>query len=142
MKTYMAKKGELKREWFVANADDKVLGRIATRVATVLCGKHKPTYTPHVDTGDFVIVLNADRLRVTGKRRTDKMYQRYSGYPGGLSEMNFETLMQRKPKEPLKLAVKNMLPKNKLGKKMFKKLKLYTASEKPNVPKGAKEIAI
>jgi len=142
MKTYMAKKGEIKRQWFVADANEKVLGRVATRVAVILSGKHKPTYTPHVDTGDFVIVLNADRVRVTGKRRTDKIYRTYSGYPGGLKEMNFETLMQRKPKEAVKLAVKNMLPKSKLGKKMFKKLRLYTQSEKPNVPKGAKEIAI
>ncbi len=142
MKTYMAKKGEIKKEWFVADADGKVLGRLATRVATVLCGKHKPAYTPHVDTGDFVIVLNADRIRVTGKRRTDKIYRTYSGYPGGQKEMNFETLMQKKPKEAVSLAVQRMLPKSKLGRKMFKKLKLYTASEKPNVPKNAIEIAI
>lgn len=142
MKTYMAKKEDVLRAWFVADADGKVLGRLATRVATILAGKHKPIYTPHVDTGDYVIVLNADRIRVTGKRRTDKIYRRYSGYPGGLKEMNFETLLERKPKEIVKLAVKNMLPKSKLGRKMFKKLKLYTASEKPNLPKGAKEMAL
>ena len=142
MKTYMAKKGEIKRAWFVANADGAVLGRLATRVATILTGKHKPVYTPHVDTGDYVIILNADKIHVTGNRRTDKMYSRYSGYPGGLRRINFETLMQHKPKEVVRLAVKNMLPKSKLGKDMFKKLKLYKASEKPNVPKGAKEMKI
>lgn len=142
MKTYMAKKEDVKREWFVADARGKVLGRLATRVATILSGKHKPMYTPHVDTGDYVIVLNADRIHVTGKKKTDKIYMRYSGYPSGLKKMNFETLLKRKPKDILGLAVKNMLPKSKLGKKMFKKLKLYIASEKPNLPKGIKEIKI
>lgn len=142
MKTYMAKKEDVKREWFVADASGKILGRLATKIATVLAGKHKPMYTPHVDTGDYVIVLNADKIRVTGKRRTDKIYRRYSGYPSGLKEVNFETLLKRKPKDIVRLAVKNMLPKSKLGKKMFKKLKLYIASEKPNLPKGVRELAV
>lgn len=142
MKTYMAKTKEVKRKYFVANARDKVLGRLATRIATVLSGKHKPIYTPHVDTGDYVIVLNADRIRVSGKKLFDKIYKSYSGYPSGLKEINLETLLKRKPKDVVRLAVKNMLPKSKLGKKMLKKLKLYIASEKPALPKETKEIVI
>ena len=142
MKTYMAKEKDIKRHYFVADAHDKVLGRLATRVATVLSGKHKPIYTPHVDTGDYVIVLNADKVRVTGKKMSDKIYKRYSGYPGGLKEIKFETLLDRHPKDIIRLAVKNMLPKSKLGKKMIKKLQLYIASEKPNLPKNAKEMAV
>ena len=142
MKTYMVKNEDVKRKFFVADADDRVLGRLATRVATVLAGKHKPIYTPNVDTGDYVIVVNADKIRVTGKKRTEKTYQRYSGYPSGLKEVNFDTLLKRKPKDIVRLAVKNMLPKSKLGKKMLKKLKLYVSSEKPNLPKGANEIVI
>ena len=142
MKTYMVKNSEVKRKFFVADANDKVLGRLATRIATVLAGKHKPIYTPHVDTGDYVIVVNADKIRLTGKKRAAKTYQRYSGYPSGLKEIDFETVLKRKPKDIVRLAVKNMLPKSKLGKKMLKKLKLYIASEKPNLPKNTKEIAL
>lgn len=142
MKTYMAKNEEVKREYFIADAHGKVLGRLATRIATVLSGKHKPIYTPHIDTGDYVIVLNADKIRVTGKRQFDKIYRRYSGYPSGLKEVNFDTLLKRKPRDIIRLAVKNMLPKSKLGKKMLKKLKLYIASEKPSLPRKTKEIVI
>lgn len=142
MKTYMAKKDEVKRAYFVADASGKVLGHLATKVATILSGKHKPIYTPHVDTGDFVTVLNADKVCVTGKKRFDKIYRRYSGYQSGLKEINFDTLIKRKPKEIIRLAVKNMLPKSKLGKKMLNKLKLYIASEKPSLPKNIKTIAI
>ena len=138
----MVKNNEVKRKFFVADADDKVLGRLATRIATVLAGKHKPIYTPHVDTGDYVIVVNADKIRLTGKKRMEKTYQRYSGYPSGLKEIDFETVLKRKPKDIVRLAVKNMLPKSKLGKKMLKKLRLYIASEKPNLPKNTKEITI
>ena len=140
MKTYMAKNEDVKRKFFVADASDKILGRLATRIATILSGKHKPIYTPNVDTGDYVIVVNADKIRVTGKKRSEKTYDRYSGYPSGLKRLDYETFLKRKPKDIVRLAVKNMLPKNKLGKKMLKKLKLYTASEKSNVPKAAKEI--
>ena len=138
----MVKNSEVKRKLFVADAKDMVLGRLATRIATVLSGKHKPIYTPNVDTGDYVIVVNADKIRVTGKKRTEKTYQSYSGYPGGLKELDFDTTMKRKPREIVRLAVKNMLPKSKLGKKMLKKLRLYVSSEKPKLPKGAKEIVI
>jgi len=142
MKTYIAKNEEIKRKTFIVNAEDKVLGRFATKVATTLSGKNKPIYTPHVDTGDYVIVINADKVRVTGKKRDEKMYQRYSGYPSGLKEMNFATVLERRPKDIIRLAVKNMLPKSKLGKKILKKLTLYITSEKPSLPKSAKEIAI
>lgn len=142
MDTYIPKKEDIKREWFVANAEGKVLGRFASKIAAILAGKHKPIYARHIDTGDYVIVLNADKIRVTGKRRTDKIYRTYSGYPGGQKLITFDKLIAKKPKEIVRLAVKNMLPKSRLGKKMFKKLKLYTASEKPNVPKNAKEIII
>lgn len=138
----MAKKEGIKREWFVADADNMVLGRLATRTATILSGKHKVIYTPHVDTGDYVIILNADKIRVTGKKITDKIYRRYSGYPGGLKETNLGTLLKRKPKDAVRLAVRNMLPKSRLGRKMLNKLKLYTSSEKPALPKKAKEIKI
>ena len=141
MKTYIAKDKDVKRSFFVADADGKVLGRLATKVATVLSGKHKTIYTPNVDTGDYVIVVNADKVHLTGKKRSQKIYKSYSGYPGGLKETDFDTFQKRKPKEVVRLAVKNMLPKSKLGKKMLKKLKLYTASEKPILPKSAKEIA-
>jgi large subunit ribosomal protein L13 len=142
MKTYMAKKEDVKREYFVADASGKILGRLATKIATILSGKHKPMYTPHVDTGDWVIVINADKIHVTGKKRTEKIYSTYSGYPSGLKEMSFETLFKKKPKDILHLAVKNMLPKSKLGRKMLKKLALYVASEKPSLPKKVKEIAV
>jgi large subunit ribosomal protein L13 len=137
----MAKEEDVKRECFVADASGKVLGRLATKVATVLSGKHKPIYTPHVDTGDYVIIVNADKIRVTGKKKSDKIYRTYSGYPSGLKETDFETLLRKKPKDILHLAVKNMLPKSKLGKAMLKKLRLYVASEKPNLPKNVKEMA-
>jgi large subunit ribosomal protein L13 len=142
MKTYMAKKNEVKRNYFIADANGKVLGRLATKVATILRGKHKPLYTPHVDTGDYVIILNADKIRVTGEKRFNKVYRRYSGYPSGLKEVNFDTQLQKRPKDIIRHAVKNMLPKSKLGKRMLKKLKLYMASEKPSLPKNIKEIAI
>ncbi len=142
MKTYMAKKDEIERNFYVADADSKVLGRLATRIATILSGKHKPCYTPHVDLGDYVIVLNADKVRLTGKKALVKTYARYSGYPGGYKEVPFATMQSRKPKEIVRLAVKRMLPKNRLGTKMLRKLKLYTTSENPSVPKGAKEIRV
>ena len=140
MKTYMAKDKDVKRKLFVADANDKVLGRLATKIATVLSGKHKPMYTPHVDTGDYVVVLNADKVRLTGNKLTQKTYKSYSGYPSGLKETGIDTLLEKKPKEVVRLAVKNMLPKSKLGKKMLKKLRLYIAVDKPNLPKGTKEI--
>jgi large subunit ribosomal protein L13 len=119
-----------------------VLGRLATKIATILSGKHKPIYTPHIDTGDYVIVLNADKIRLTGKKRFSKIYKRYSGYPGGLRIIDFDTLLKKRPKDIVRLAVKNMLPKNRLGRKMIKKLQLYIAAEKPGLPKSAKAITL
>ena len=142
MKTYIPKKDEIKRQNYLVDAKGKILGRVATRVATTLSGKNKPIYTPHIDTGDYVVVLNADKVRVTGKKWFDKIYKTYSGYPSGLKEYNFETFLMKKPKGVIRLAVKNMLPKSNLGKKMLGKLRIYTASEKPNLPKNIKELKI
>lgn len=131
-KTYMAKPGEVRARWFVVDAADQVLGRLATRVASILMGKHRPTYTPHVDTGDFVIVLNAEKVRVTGKKRTDKVYQRFSGYPGGRKTIPMQQMLDRHPERVIELAVQRMLPKSRLGRKMFGKLKVYAGSEHPH----------
>ena len=125
MKTFSAKPAEVRREWFVVDAADRVLGRLAGAVARRLRGKHKPHYTPHVDTGDYVIVVNADRVRVTGNKATDKLYHRHSGYPGGVKETSFEKLMARDSRRVIELAVRGMLPKNSLGRQMFRKLKIY-----------------
>ena len=129
MKTYMAKIADVKRKWLLVDAKDKVLGRVATRVASILRGKTKPTYTPHVDVGDHVVVVNAGKVRITGRKLTQKVYKRFTGYPGGLREVGMETMMERKPAEALRISIKGMLPKNKLGRQMFKKLKIY-AEEK------------
>jgi len=142
MSTQVAKKAELEKAWFVVDLDDKVLGRAATKIAMVLRGKHKPIYTPSVDTGDFVIVLNADKVRLTGNKLSKKMYYRHSGYPGGLTEMTAEKLMERKPEELIRKAVKGMLPKNKLGRQMFKKLKVYTGSDHPHQAQQPKELTV
>ncbi|MBN1871658.1 MAG: 50S ribosomal protein L13 [Candidatus Omnitrophica bacterium] len=142
MKTYIPSKDTIKRHHYFVDAKDKILGRIATGIATTLSGKNKPIYTPNIDTGDYVIVLNADKVRVTGKKDVEKIYKTYSGYPSGLREYNFETFLSRKPKGVIWLAVKNMLPKSKMGKRMLGKLKIYTASEKPNLPKNAKELKV
>ncbi|MBN1381494.1 MAG: 50S ribosomal protein L13 [Deltaproteobacteria bacterium] len=129
MKTYQAKKGEVTRDWCLFDAEDKVLGRLAAEIAHRLRGKHKPVFTPHTDTGDFVVVVNAAKVRLTGKKLTDKMYYRYSGYPGGLKEITAGKLLQKKPEEVLRYAVKGMLPKNSLGRAMLKKLKIYAEGE-------------
>ena len=132
MKTYTAKPETVKREWFVIDAEGATLGRLATLVATYLRGKHKPEYTPHVDTGDNIIVINADKVAVTGAKALDKMYYRHTGYPGGLREINFNDLQTRKPGRVVELAVKGMLPKNPLGRAMFTKLKVYAGTEHPH----------
>lgn len=129
MKTYMAKAEEVKRKWYVIDAEGKVLGRLATEVARILRGKHKPSYTPHVDTGDFVIILNADKIVLTGNKLDQKMYRYHTGYPGGLKEIKYRRFMADKPEKAFELAVKGMLPKNSLGRAMFKKLKVYSGSE-------------
>ncbi|PLX85111.1 MAG: 50S ribosomal protein L13 [Desulfuromonas sp.] len=139
MSTQVAKEADVKRNWFVVDLEDKVLGRAATEIARILRGKHKPIYTPSVDTGDFVVVVNADKVKLTGKKMADKMYYRHSGYPGGIKGVNAEKLQQAKPEELIKKAVKGMLPKNKLGRQMFKKLKVYTGGEHPHSAQQPKE---
>ena len=129
MKTYTATPSTIKREWFVIDASDKVLGRLATTIASRLRGKHKPEYTPTIDTGDYIVIVNAEKVRVTGRKFTDKMYYRHSGYPGGLKETSFEKLQEKAPEEIIKKAVKGMLPKGPLGREMFRKLKIYAGPE-------------
>lgn len=132
MKSFIAKKETVQRDWYVIDAENKVLGRLAAEIARRLRGKHKPVYTPHVDTGDFIVVVNADKLRLTGKKLDDKKYYRYTGYPGGLREQTAGELLKKKPTQILELAVKGMLPKNSLGRSMFKKLKVYTGAGHPH----------
>ena len=127
--TYMAKPAEIKRKWLLIDAEGKTLGRLASEIAALLRGKHKPTYTPHVDSGDHVVIINASKVVVSGNKAQDKLYYRYSGYPGGLRAVNFATLMEMKPTEAVYLAVKGMLPHNKLGRAMLKKLRVYAGPE-------------
>lgn len=132
MKTYMAKPAEVEHKWYVIDASGQTLGRLSTEVASILRGKHKPTYTPYVDTGDFVIVINADKIQLTGNKLDKKMYRYHSGYPGGLKEMDYKTLLAKKPEKAIETAVKGMLPHNRLGRQMFKKLKVYRGNEHPH----------
>ncbi len=132
MATPMAKKGEVERKWHLVDAQGKALGRLATRVAVLLRGKNKAIFTPHVDAGDFVIVVNADKVVLTGKKWKDKLYIRHSGYPGGLKSISAEKLMEKKPERLISMAVQGMLPKNKLGRKLIKKLKVYTGAGHPH----------
>ncbi len=129
MKTFSAKPEDVRRDWYVVDATDKTLGRLATELAARLRGKHKPVYTPHVDTGDHIIVVNAANIRVTGNKRSDKMYHRHTGYIGNLRSISFEKLMEKAPEQALTLAVKGMLPKNRLGRAMLKKLRVFAGSE-------------
>lgn len=131
-KTFSAKPHEIERQWFVVDASGKTLGRLATEIARILRGKHKPIYTPHVDCGDYVIVINADKIRVTGKRLDQKIYYRHSGYIGGLKETSLRRMLETHPERVLQYAVKGMLPKNRLGRKMFKKLKVYAQPDHPH----------
>lgn len=142
MKTYQAKPLEVEREWLVIDAEDQVLGRVATKAAQLLKGKHKPQYTPHIDTGDFVIILNADKIRVTGTKASSKEYYRHSGYPGGLKCETFAEAMQKHPERVIEHAVKGMLPKNTLGRAMGKKLKVYTGSEHPHAAQKPRKIEL
>ena len=132
MKTISAKPAEVQRDWYLVDATDKTLGRLASEIAHRLRGKHKPEYTPHVDTGDYVVVINADKVQVTGNKTTDKMYHAHSGFPGGLKSISFDMLRDRAPERVIKLAVKGMLPRSPLGRAMFKKLKVYAGSEHPH----------
>ena len=142
MKTFSAKPHEVKRDWFVVDGTDKVLGRLASEVARRLRGKHKPEYTPHVDTGDYIVVVNADKLRVTGNRALDKKYYRHSGYPGGIYERTFTELQNEFPERVLEKAVKGMLPKGPLGYAMIKKLKVYAGAEHPHTAQQPKALEI
>ncbi len=132
MKTRFAKKGEVERKWYVVDAKDAVLGRLATKVATYIRGKNKPVFTPNVDTGDFVIVINADKVRLTGKKLTDKVYYHHSGYIGGIKAENAKSLLEKAPERLIEKAVWGMLPKNRLGKTMIKKLKVYKGPDHPH----------
>ena len=142
MKTFSAKPAEVKRDWYVIDATDKVLGRVASEVALRLRGKHKPEFTPHVDTGDFIVVVNAGKLRVTGTKANDKKYYRHSGYPGGIYETNFLKMQQRFPGRALETAVKGMLPKGPLGYAMLKKLKCYAGAAHPHAAQQPKVLEI
>ncbi len=132
MKSYMAKKDEVPRRWFVVDAQGKVLGRLASRIAMVLRGKNKPEFTPHMDTGDFVVVVNAEQLTLTGNKLDQKIYYRHSGYMGGIKEISARHLLKKKPEEILRHAVRGMLPKNSLGRHQLKKLKVYVGAEHPH----------
>jgi large subunit ribosomal protein L13 len=132
MKTYSAKPHEVEQNWLLVDAEGQTLGRMAASIATRLRGKHKPEYTPHIDTGDFVVVINADKVKVTGNKAKGKIYHAHSGFPGGLKSISFEKLLDKAPERVIKLAVKGMLPKNPLGRAMFKKLKVYAGAEHPH----------
>ena len=132
MSTFSPKPSDIDRKWFVVDAAGKTLGRLATQVATVLRGKHKPIYTPHVDTGDFVIVVNAEQVALTGNKLRDKLYFRHSGYPGGLKVVNYEKLLRTHPERAIERAVKGMLPHNRLGRKLYRKLKVYRGGTHPH----------
>ena len=132
MKTYTVRKGDIKREWYVVDAQGKTLGRLASEIASILRGKHKPIYVPHLDCGDYVIVVNAEKVRVTGKKLDQKFYYRHSGYPGGLKSINLRDQLQKHPTRVLEAAVRGMLPKNRLGRAMIKKLKVYAGGSHPH----------
>jgi large subunit ribosomal protein L13 len=142
MKTYSAKPQDIQRDWYVVDATDKVLGRLASQIALRLRGKHKATFTPHMDTGDFIVVTNVEKLRVTGNKGDDKLYHRHSGYPGGISTTTFSKMQTRFPGRALEIAVKGMLPKGPLGYKMLKKLKCYAGSEHPHSAQQPKPLDI
>ena len=142
MKTFSAKPHEVKRDWFVIDADGKTLGRMATEIARRLRGKHKVEYTPHVDTGDYIVVINAGKIRVTGNKTTDKTYYRHTGYPGGIREESFEKLVARKPERVIEIAVKGMLPKGPLGRDMLRKMKVYPGASHPHTAQQPQELNV
>lgn len=142
MKTFSAKPDAVKRDWFVVDADGKTLGRLATEIATRLRGKHKPEYTPHVDTGDYIVVVNAEKIQVTGNKAKDKMYHHYTGYVGNLKSISFEKLIDKAPERVIQTAVKGMLPHNPLGREMFRKLKVYAGSEHPHASQQPQSLSI
>ena len=142
MKTFSAKPHEVQRGWYIVDATGKVLGRVAAEVARRLRGKHKPEFTPHVDTGDYIVVVNADKLRVTGNKTKDKLYHRHTGYPGGIYSTSFEKLQAKHPERVLQLAVKGMLPKGPLGYAMIKKMKVYAGADHPHAAQQPKPLQI
>lgn len=141
-KTYTAKPGDIEREWYVVDAENQVVGRLASQVAAILRGKHKPQFTPHIDTGDFVVVVNADKVRFTGNKETGKEYFQYSGYPGGERLTTPEEMRERKPDFIVRNAVKGMLPKGPLGRQMLRKLKVYAGPDHPHAAQQPKELMI
>lgn len=142
MKTQSAKPESVARDWFVVDAADKTLGRLSTEIARRLRGKHKPEYTPHVDTGDYIVVINAEKVRVTGNKSTQKHYYRHTGYPGGLRSMNFEEMIQRHPERVIEYSVKGMLPRGPLGRSMYRKLKVYAGDEHPHAAQQPQQLEI
>jgi len=142
MSTEVAKEKDIQRQWYVVDLEGKVLGRAATEIARVLRGKHKAIYTPSVDTGDFVVVVNADKVHLTGNKMLAKNYYRHSGYPGGIHSINAQDLLQKKPEMVIQAAVRGMLPKNPLGRKMFSKLKVYAGADHPHSAQQPKELAV
>ncbi len=142
MKTFSAKATDIHRDWYIVDASDKVLGRLATEIARRLRGKHKAEYTPHVDTGDYIVVTNAEKVRVTGRKFKDKTYYSHSGFPGGLKSISFDKLQEKNPIRIIELAVKGMLPKNALGRDMYRKLKVYAGTEHPHEAQQPKELVI
>jgi large subunit ribosomal protein L13 len=142
MKTYVANLTDRERNWLVVDAEGQTLGRLATQIADALRGKRKPAYTPHVDTGDFVVVVNAEKIAVTGAKRQEKMYYRHSGYPGGLKSRTLNDMLERRPEEVLRLAVKGMLPKNRLARRQITKLKIYAGPEHPHAAQQPRPFAL
>ena len=142
MKTYTAKPETVERDWFIVDAENKTLGRLSTEIARRLRGKHKPEYTPHVDTGDYIIVINAEKVYVSGNKKTDKMYHHHTGYPGGLKSISFDKLIEKAPERVIESAVKGMLPKNPLGRAMYQKMKVYAGSEHPHTAQQPKTLDI
>lgn len=142
MKTYIAKAESVVNDWFVVDAAGKTLGRLSAEIATRLRGKHKPEYTPHVDTGDYIVVINAEQVRVTGRKSTDKIYYSHTGYVGGIKSISFRQLIEKSPVSPIEIAVKGMLPRGPLGRAMLKKLKVYAGNEHPHAAQQPKELNI
>lgn len=142
MKTFSAKPHEVKRDWFIIDASDKVLGRLATEVARRLRGKHKAEYTPHVDTGDYIVIINAEKISVTGRKFKEKMYYHHSGFPGGIKSISFDKLQEKNPVRIIERAVKGMLPKNPLGRDMYRKLKIYAGAEHPHAAQQPQQLEI
>lgn len=142
MSTFMAKKEEVKRDWYVIDAAGKPLGRLAAKIAPILRGKHKPIYTPHVDTGDFVIVLNAEKVALSGNKLDDKYYYYHTGYPGGIKTENYRSLLSRRPEKAIYRAVKGMIPNTPLGRRMLKKLKVYRGDQHPHAAQQPKELEL